>query len=69
MTRSPIERLREAGELRLVRSRWCVAEPGEPDTWREILPAAVGLRLVREGLAVLVAPHVLRPAEKPAGGE
>lgn len=65
---NPLQRLRQAGELTLVRSCWCEPESGEDDGWRQILSAEQGLRLVRDGLAVIKRGKILRPAPKPVGG-
>lgn len=55
-----LDKLRSAGEVRLVRSHWCVREGGE---WRDLIPPELGLRLVARRLAVLAeGGKVLRPA-------
>ena len=62
---TPLERLRQHGQLTLVRSGWCEPEPGAPGEWRQVLSAADGLRLVRDGLATITVERgqqVLRPA-------
>ena len=68
---TPLERLREYGELTLVRGSWCEWEPGtDPPEWREVLAGVDGLRLVRDGLATITVGRgrrVLRPAQELAG--
>jgi hypothetical protein len=61
---TPLDRLRQAGQLTLIRSSWCVWEGSD---WRKILPAQAGIRLALDGVAVIEG-VILRPAKLPAGG-
>lgn len=65
---SALERLRQAGELTLVRSYWCEPEQGSPGEWRSVLCATQGLALVRQGLATMRGSK-LRPVQGRRGGE
>lgn len=63
---TPLQRLERAGELRLVRSAWCVPEAA-PGEWRQVLSAEQGMALVRTGQAVLDG-TTLRPRKGGRGG-
>jgi len=60
---TPLERLQQARELRLVRSAWCEPEPGERGGWRQILSVEQGLALIRAGQATCERGTILRPAK------
>ena len=60
-----LDKLRAAGELTLIWSRWCTRDG---DRWHTVLSISMGMRLVREKRARLVGGNRLQPAE-PAGGE
>jgi hypothetical protein len=64
---TPLQRLEQAGELRLVRSAWCVPEVGQPGEWRQMLSVEQGMALARTGQAVLDG-TTLRPRQGGWGG-